>query len=70
MIIFPSPVIGTGLRWQVVGISASPELEYLVFGPSVKGLACARSCGFAALTLDCRSSDQGMGWLSGEAEMW
>jgi hypothetical protein len=55
---------------SVVGVSASPELDGVVCGPAVKGLACARSCGFAALTLDSRSSDQGIGWLWREAELW
>jgi hypothetical protein len=40
-------------------------------GPSVRlsrGLAALVSCGFAALTLDCRSCSAGFGRSSGEAE--
>ena len=53
----------------VVGFSASPELDCLVFVSAVQG-ACGVAARFASLTLDCRSFDQGMGWSSGEAEMW
>ena len=33
-----------------------------------KGLAVLVSCGFTALTLDCRFCGPGFGWSSGEAE--
>ena len=35
-----------------------------------RAVASLRSCGFAALTLDCRSCGPGFGGLSGEAELW
>ena len=54
---------------SVVGFSASPELDCLVFVSAVQG-ACGVAARFAPLTLDCRSSDQGIGWSSGEAEIW
>src|SRR5215210_5428596 len=42
----------------------------MVWSPSRSSRAPSASFGFAALTLDPRSSDQGIGWLSGEAETW
>ena len=60
---------GTGFQWSVVGVSASPQLDGLVSVSVVKG-ACGVAMRFAALTRDPRSSDQGIGWSSGEAETW
>ena len=55
----------------LVGCSAFPELDRLVSAPLVKGTPLRFvSFGFAALTLDKRSSDQRTGWLSGKAERW
>jgi hypothetical protein len=45
----------------VVGVSASPEFDDVVFVSAVKS-----AFGVAALTLDPRSFDQGIGWSSGE----
>ena len=43
-----------------LGARPPPSGESGAFGPAVKGLAGARSCGFAALTLDCRSCGPGL----------
>lgn len=55
----------------LVGCSAFPELDRLVSAPLVKGTPLRFvSVGFAALTLDKRSSDPRTGWLSGKAQRW
>ena len=47
------------LPYKSVRVSASPGWEYLVSVPAVKSTELRFvSCGFAALTLDRRSSDQ------------
>ena len=53
-------------RWLGLGLPPAAQS-----GPSVRSsraLGAFVSCGFAALTLDCRSCGPGFGWSSGEVK--